>query len=761
MIRLPVPTSAPAWRRLLPLAISLLVISFGFTAAVFAQDDEPQPGTSDRARRATVFLMQTYESAGTQILSCVGSGTIISEDGLILTNAHLASSMGPCLGERIVVALPVRLDEPPVPTYLAEPVALGEGLDLAVLQITGSLDGSLVDRATLNLPSVTVGDPSALLPGSALAFAGYPDLSSTSVTQVPGVVTGITSERSGSGLAWLRTDSELGGGMSGGGAYNAAGQLVGIMTSAPGTSGNAPGPMCLSIQDNTHDGLITESDACVPIGGDVTAIRPIVFARPLIEAAERGFLLEHAPGLPSNPPVEDPAVSRLFFTTEVSDAGQPTNVVTSVPGGVTSLFLFFDYTNMRLGLPYEVRVTRDGVEMPQFSLGPLSWGGDQNGTWYVGTEGKTWPDGSYEFTIFLNGEVAAAQSIQVGGAPEAQRFSGLTFGVPGGDGTLQRVGTFFPAELERVDARFQFDGMLEGQAWREVWYLNGSPVFDETRLWEAGPSGETQVSAINSQGLPLGTYRLELYIGERLAATGDITLAGTNGGSNQPRIFADGNVSSDIARDGSPAGQVGGSGMSMSLGVNSIYAFFDWDAMPLGLDWTYRWFLDGRLIGSRTQRWDAGNVGEDFWISLASDSALPEGEYAVEVLVQGQPMFSAAVSVGSGTQPVSGIEAESDEVFIEGRVVDALTGEGVPGALVIVLDVLLESPSFTWDESEIHTQAVTDRQGTFDLPRGLPRGNYYTMFVFAEGYITIVEDNLTIFRDQESPASMVIEMSRP
>ena len=124
-------------------------------------------------------------------------------------------------------------------------------------------------------------------------------------------------------------------------------------------------------------------------------------------------------------------------------------------------------------------------------------------------------------------------------------------------------------------------------------------------------------------------------------------------------------------------------------------------------------------------------------------------------------MFSASATVGSGTQPVSGVESGSDEVIISGRVVDALTGEGVSGAQIIVLDVAFESPDFTWDESEIHTQAISDRSGDFTLPRGLPRGNYYTMYVFADGYVTIVEDNLTITSDQESPAEMVIEMSGP
>jgi len=748
-------------KRILPLLVVLLVATLALTAAALAQDETPEPSPVERARQATVFLMQTYESAGTQILSCVGSGTIVSENGLILTNAHLASSLGPCRGDRIIVALPVRLDEPPVPTYLAEPVVIDEGLDLAVLQVRGSLDGSLIDTSALNLPAVTIGDPSTLTPGSAMSVVGYPDLSTSSVTHVPGVVTGITAEKGGGSMAWLRTDSELGGTMAGGGAYNANGQLVGVPTSAPGTSGTTPGPMCLSVQDNTRDGLITEADACVPIGGDVTSVRPIVFARPLIESARRGLQMERAPGLPSSPPVDEPSVSRLFFSTGVTANGHPVDVVTALPSGAKSLFLFFDYANMQPGTPYEIRVTRDGIDMPQFSLGPLAWGGGPNGIWYVGTEGKTWPDGNYEFTILLNGQIAASRSITIGAAPDPEIFRNLTFGLPTADGTLQQPGVLFPAGITRLAAQFEFSGMREGQSWREVWYLNGTPIFDETRTWSAGSDGQTTASINTEEGLPLGNYRLELYIGDRLAATGDVTLAGTASADGSPRIFADTRVSSEIARDGSPAGQVGSSGLTLPLGVNSIYAFTDWDSIPNGLEWTYRWFLDGRLIASKTERWDAGGVGEGYWVSLSSDSALPERQYTVELLVKNRPMYSASVAVGSGAQPISGIEAESDEVFIQGRVVDALTGEGIPDALVIVLDVMLESPSFTWNESEIHTQAITDRQGAFSLPRGLPRGNYYTMYVFAEGYITIVEDNLTIFRSQESPATMTIEMSRP
>ncbi len=737
---------------------TLLALSASlFTGGALAQEVDVYKD----ARESTVFIMQAYEESGSQAMSCVGSGTIIDSDGLILTNAHLAEPLGPCQGERVIISLPIKEDAAPIPTYIAEPIQIDTKLDVAILQITSSLDGRPIETGSLTLPAVSVGDPSDLLPGNGLTYVGYEDIGATRVSTVPGVITGITSETAGSRLAWFRTDSVLAGSMSGGGAYDSEGRLVGLLTSAPATTGEDAGPMCLSIQDNTHDGLITDLDACVPVGGTITTIRPIVHARSLIEAATGSYTLDHMAGLPESPIIYAPTITRMYFSSQVSQYGLPTHIVTSLPTGATSLFVFFEYENMVTGLPYELRVTVDGLELPQFSLGPLAWGGGESGTWYIGTEGKTWPDGQYEFTLLLNNSPIASEQLTIGAAPGEQSFSDLVFGIPDESGALITKGTLLPSGISQFDAQFNFSGMQEEQDWTEIWTLDGTEVFRSTYLWSRGESGAMSVSAINVEGLPMGQYHLDLLIGERLAATGEVTLAGNptaNGGS---AVFYNNRVASAISRDGQPDGYIGTSGITVPVGVSSLYTFVDWDYMPTGTEWTYRWFLDGRLIGARTQTWNAGGVGQDFWMSLASETPLPEGQYAVEVLVGNQPMFSSNVAVGSGTQPLSGVDTESDEVMISGVVADAVTGEGIAGALVIVLDVALESPDFTWNEAEIYTQALTDRNGRFNLPRGLPRRNYYTVYVFAEGYITVLEDNFTVLSTQPSPSEITIQMSRP
>jgi S1-C subfamily serine protease len=746
----------PAKRVWLKIIIGLLLVSLGLARAVKAQEEEPSPLAF--IRQSTVFLMQTYEQGGSQVISCVGSGTLIDPRGLILTNAHLAEAMGPCRGERIIVDLPVRLDEPPVPTYIAKVVQSDARLDLAVLQIEGGLDGSLIDPATLNLPYVTIGDPSRLVTGSTLMSAGYPDVGATSVTAIEGSVSGVSSETSGSRMAWLRTNKPLEGTMSGGGAFDTNGYLIGVPTSASPTDGQQPGPFCLSIQDTNHDELITDRDVCVPIGGPITSIRPISFALPLIETAKNGFRLSHTSGFEDTTPTAQPSINRLFFSQGIDDLGLPTRIVTSLPSGATSLFLFFDYINMRPGISYELRVTSNSVELGQFGLGPLAWGGGRNGTWYIGNENILWPDGPYELTLLVNGQAAASANITIGASAATPTFSNLTFGIPNGLGGFTTTGTLLPAEVKQIDAQFAFSNMVDNQDWTEVWYLDGQDVFRTTRLWDKGPNGQTAVSAVNFEGLPLGTYRLELLIGQQLAATGNMTLAGNRNAQSESAVFATPRIANDISRDNRPAGVTG---TVMPLGTTALYAFVDWNLMPAGILWTYRWFLDGRLVASSTQQWNNGGVGENFWVSLSSDQPLLEGAYAVELLVGNRPMFSANVSVGSGTRPVSGEEQSSEAIEITGTVIDALTGQGIPGALIAVLDVKLESPDFVYDEAQIYSQAISDQRGRFALSKALPRGNYYTVYVFADGYITIVEDNFTILRSQTSPVDIKVEMGRP
>ena len=128
----------------LALALGLLLI-FALLLAVAALPSAPTSAQDDSTptptapppplvelnetiiKQATVLIMQTYQSGPESIISCVGSGTLVSADGLILTNAHIALPSATCRSDQIVIAVTVRLDEPPIPIYSASVVDSSTG----------------------------------------------------------------------------------------------------------------------------------------------------------------------------------------------------------------------------------------------------------------------------------------------------------------------------------------------------------------------------------------------------------------------------------------------------------------------------------------------------------------------------------------------------------------------------------------------------------------------------------------------------------
>ena len=737
---------------LLSVLLSLLLIP----AISMAQG---QAATQTRAERATVFIMQAYDVGGTQALSCVGSGTLISSSGLILTNAHLAVSMGPCRAEKVIIALPVRPNEPPVPTYLAEVVQTDIEHNLAILQISAGLDGSRVESETLNLPFVPI-TSEAIVAGDAVTLVGYPDIGGESVLSFDSSILTTSAETSGGKQAWLRIGEAVGGGMSGGGAYDMQGELVGVMTSAPTQIATEPSATCRSLQDTNRDNLIDERDACVPIGAALTTVRPIAFAETLVRAAREGLRVSREGGLALGPPGGTPTVSRVFFSQQVSDSGTPTRIVEQLSGGARSLFLFFNFENMLPGTPYEIRATLNGRETPEFGQGPQVWGGGQRGLWYIGTENVTLPSGNYEFTVFVDGRITETASLQIGGEPDQPTFNGLTFGIFDESGTFTNSGTFLPANVTTVTGRFNYENMREGLDWTEVWYFGSEEVFRNTLLWSEPAAGQRTVNAINLEGLPPGIYRLDLLVGQELAATGDLTLAGIADRQQSPVIFSELQTSSDISRDGLPSGVRGG---VLPPGTSSIYAFASWDNIPNGVEWTQLWTRDGRPIASATDHWDSGQVGDNFWVNLSTVEVggLADGNYRVEIFVEGRLMTATTASVGTGAGALSGSVSEANNVEVTGIVVDALSGEGIPNVGLYVLKTEFDFVDFLWDTEQLQAQGLSDRQGRFVLSDALPRGTLYTFLVRAEGYLPVTEDGFAVLDQHESPMDILIELTTP
>ena len=249
----------------------------------------PKTSTGNRVIpfQSVVLVSALVRQNGSLIEGWTGSGTFVTSDGLILTNAHVVLSDKTYPVEALTISPTFSADEKPVPAYYAKVVQADEALDLAILKITQDINGQPIDPAALNFPAVAVGNSDTLNLGDTLTILGYPGIGGDTITLTSGEVAGFSSESPYGNRAFIKTSATIAGGNSGGLASNDAGELVGIPTQLG--SGTEAGIVdCRTLADTNRDGVVNEYDTCVPTGGFINSLRPAKLAIPLIEAAKRG-----------------------------------------------------------------------------------------------------------------------------------------------------------------------------------------------------------------------------------------------------------------------------------------------------------------------------------------------------------------------------------------------------------------------------------------------------------------------------------------
>ena len=140
----------------------------------------------------------------------VGTGVIFTEDGYILTNAHVIAG-----GSECYVVLDTGED------YRACLLGLDEEKDLAVIKIAAS-----------GLPSAEFGDSDALTVGDPVYAIGNPLGVELRGTLTDGIVSAINRDVyvDGVTMTLIQTNAALNNGNSGGPLINACGQVIGINT---------------------------------------------------------------------------------------------------------------------------------------------------------------------------------------------------------------------------------------------------------------------------------------------------------------------------------------------------------------------------------------------------------------------------------------------------------------------------------------------------------------------------------------------------
>ena len=353
------------------------------------------PTAANALVSATVQVFLLGDAADPSSVFGWGSGTIISADGLILTNAHVAKPTAGGLGVQnldptpatdpagLVIAIVEDEAMPAVPRYRASVIAADGYLDAALLRIDRTLDGAPVAPGSLRLPFLPVGDSDALRVGDKLTVVGFPGIGGDTVSLSSGQVSGFLGDSRLGAKAWIKTDAVMNHGNSGGLTANAAGELVGLPTIG-----------------NPND------------TGGFSFVRPVGFIKPMIAAALAGH-----PSLDSAYDVASTGRETMTFDTwaDKVTACQPVTRLSTYSSGTREILALFKHTGMADGEDVVSQWSANG-EVVYRSLYQLSAGASSGGCFTTSIfVDRSLPDGAYRVEIFagpnLKPIASAATSI--------------------------------------------------------------------------------------------------------------------------------------------------------------------------------------------------------------------------------------------------------------------------------------------------------------------------------------------------------------
>ena len=709
--------------------------------------------------RATVQILALEKNGGRFQPMWTGSGTILTPDGLILTNAHVVTDPDPDYRpDALGVAITVRSDDLPELKYLAEVMVVDTTLDLAVIQIVSDLSGNPVNVEALNLNYISLGDSDALELGDLIHILGYPGIGGETITFTEGVVSGFTREPGVDGRAYVKTDATIAGGNSGGLAANLEGEIIGVPTQV-GYGGAERFADCRYLADTNGDGTIDQNDNCIPVGGFINAVRPINLAKPLVEAARLGITPSSKKTGPSTPTGDGEAsFSNLVFAPAVDDRDQPTAIITQLPSGATELYACWEYAGMADTLTWEARWYLDGKYQEDVSWTPALWKGGEDGTWWVSVYNEDGLiEGAYRLEVYVEGRKSLEGEIQVGGDVSGPAITNLVFsaGITGDEQPTDPA-TILPSGIDTVYAFFTFSGMSDGSAWSRFWYYEGEEIASKEATWQEGSDGTTWLSLGSDEPLAPGAYRLELYVEGVLLAASNFTVAGDQSQEAiGPILFAAG-----MDDKGNPVDP----GEAFSSGTEELHFFVEYNGMQDGLSLDERWLFDGDELLTVNLTWDQGTNGtfSDF-IYRTNGDPLWDGEYTVELYLEGELVQSASATIGGGTiggeAPPTPVPPAGKGLQIQGYILDADTQRGIEGAVYVVLVPGMTVDDWEGGEEDIYTGGVADANGYFELSGLLERGKAYSIIVWAEGYAPVTGDGIKI-GNEASPLEVEILLQK-
>lgn len=182
-------------------------------------------------------------------------------------------------------------------------------------------------------------------------------------------------------------------------------------------------------------------------------------------------------------------------------------------------------------------------------------------------------------------------------------------------------------------------------------------------------------------------------------------------------------------------------------GTTEIHAGLPYQNMRNGTPWGYVWQYEGQDALSDNLRWEHDESGIlDLYIE-SNEGALPDGDFNLQVLINGQIVQEGQFVIGSETpidEPEKPEPPESEGVFVSGRIIDYDTGEPLADAMVVFLVPGKTVADFdaAADTSELFASfGITDANGQYFSILPLTRGETYTVIAGLEGYQRLAYDH--------------------
>ncbi|MCP5159340.1 MAG: DegQ family serine endoprotease [Gammaproteobacteria bacterium] len=300
------------------------------------------------------FFQERPELPGDRQANSLGSGFIISPDGYILTNAHVAQD-----ADKIIVRLSDQRERP------AKVIGVDELTDVAVLKID---EGE-------NLTAVKVGDSDMLEVGEWVLAIGSPFGLELTATQ--GIVSAVGRNLpSGTYVPFIQSDVAVNPGSSGGPLFNLRGEVVGINSQIYSSTGGYMGlsfaiPIKLAVQ-------VAEQ---LKVTGEVTRGWLGILLQAVNNDLAEAFKLDRPRGaLVAQVLPDSPAASAGFKPGDIilRYGGEPVEDSSQLPRmiGVTPVGKTVAMSILRNGEPLEIKATIARLETTEERVTTMDEHGD-------------------------------------------------------------------------------------------------------------------------------------------------------------------------------------------------------------------------------------------------------------------------------------------------------------------------------------------------------------------------------------------------